>query len=119
MSGALLGARGTAVNNLYMVLTELSLHRLCMCQVIDKCQIVISVIIIIKHDDAIRRWDWRGRRWPLLVEWSFTYQIYSRRKLFDPQCFKYFNTNCQSLIFGRFHIKSKFLLSLEKSEDII
>lgn len=107
------------MNNLYVVFTEVSLHELCVCLIINKCQVVISAIIIIKQDDVIRRWDWKGRRWPLLVEWSFTYQIYPRRTMYDPQCFKYFNINCQSLIFGRFHVKSKFLRSLEKSEDII
>ena len=67
----------------------------------------------------IGRWTWKGRRWPLLVEGSVKYQIYSRKQLFDPQCLKYFLINCQSCIFGRFHIKTRFLPSPEKSEDII
>lgn len=52
-----------------------------MCVSDNKYQVIISAIIKIKQDDVIRRWDWKGRRWPLLDESSFTYQIDFRRKL--------------------------------------
>ena len=94
---------------------------MCVCMCDNKSQVLINAIMIIKLDGVTARWDWKGRGWPLLAEWPVRYQTYSRKQLFDPESlnFFFFLTNCQSWIFGRFHIKTRFLSSLEKSKDII
>ena len=94
---------------------------MCVCVCDSKSQVAINAITIMKQGGVTARWDWEcrdGHSWlGGLSDIGFTPEsnCLTRRVLI----FFFFLTNCQSWIFGRFHIKTRFLPSLEKSKDII